>query len=130
MKQLRITIEGKTYDVQVEIIGEEAAPFVQPLIGGVSVRAASPVPAPAPAPKKTAPPAAGGAGDVPSPLAAVVVSVDVHIGQSVNEGDKLVTLEAMKMNTVVTATGSGKVTGISVKQGDAVEEGQTLVTVE
>lgn len=64
-----------------------------------------------------------------SPLAAVVVSVDVAVGQTVNEGDKLVTLEAMKMNTVVAAPHGGTVTAISIKQGDAVEEGQVLVSV-
>lgn len=131
MKQLRITIEGKTYDVQVDILGEDSTPAVQPLVGN-PVRAAS-VAAPAappPAPKKpAAPAAASGDGAVHSPLAAVVVSIDVAIGASVNEGDKLVTLEAMKMNTVVAAPHAGTVKSIAVKQGDAVEEGQVILVV-
>lgn len=129
MKQLRITIEGKTYDVQVEILGEEHHP-VQPLVGNPVRPAAVAAPAAMPAPAAPKPaPAAAGAGDVASPLAAVVVSVDVAVGQTVAAGDKVVTLEAMKMNTVVACPHAGTVRSISVKQGDAVEEGQVLVVV-
>lgn len=129
MKQLRITIEGKTYDVQVEILGEESH-AVQPLVGhGVrpaALAAPSTMPAP-PAPKPA--PGSGGAGDIHSPLAAVVVSVDVEVGQAVAPGDKVATLEAMKMNTVVASPHGGTVRSISVKQGDAVEEGQVLLVI-
>ena len=64
-----------------------------------------------------------------SPLAAVVVSIDVAVGDMVEEGQKLVTLEAMKMNTIVAAPAAGKVTAILAKAGDGVEEGQALVEV-
>jgi len=126
MKQLRITIEGKTYLVQVEVLGEEASPAAP--AAPAAVRPASVASAPvAPA----AGTRAGGAapGEVPSPLAGLVVSVDVQVGQSVSEGDKLVTLEAMKMNTQVFATCTGKVSQINVKAGDAVQEGDPLLTV-
>lgn len=131
MKQLRITIEGKTYDVQVDILGDESTPVVQPLVGNpIRAAAVSAPAAPAPAPKKpAAQTVASGDGAVHSPLAAVVVSVDVEIGQAVGEGDKLVTLEAMKMNTVVAAPHAGTVKSITVKQGDAVEEGQVILVV-
>ena len=129
MKQLRITIEGKTYDVHVEILGEES-PSVQPLVGHAVRPAAVAAPAAMPAPSAPKPaPAAAGAGDITSPLAAVVVSVDVTVGQTVAAGDKVVTLEAMKMNTVVASPHGGTVRSISVKQGDAVEEGQVLLVV-
>jgi biotin carboxyl carrier protein len=87
-------------------------------------------PAPS-APAAPAEPTGGeaGPGDETSPLAGVVVSVDVNIGQAVNEGDKLITLEAMKMKTIVVAHRSGKITNIAVKAGDAVDAGQTLVTI-
>lgn len=126
MKQLRITIEGKTYLVQVEVLGEEASPAAP--AAPAAVRPASVASAPvAPA----AGTRAGGAapGEVPSPLAGLVVSVDVQVGQSVSEGDKLVTLEAMKMNTVVSAPAAGTVKAVPVKAGDAVEEGQVLVVL-
>lgn len=129
MKQLRITIEGRTYDVQVEILGEES-PSVQPLVGHAVRPAAVAAPAVVPAPAAPKPaPAAAGAGDIHSPLAAVVVSVDVAVGQTVAAGDKVATLEAMKMNTVVASPHAGTVRSINVKQGDAVEEGQVILVV-
>jgi len=67
---------------------------------------------------------------VTSPLAAVVVSVDVAVGAAVEEGQKVVTLEAMKMNTVVTAHKAGTVKAIHVDAGDGVEEGQALIDLE
>ena len=47
----------------------------------------------------------------------------------VNEGDKLVSLEAMKMVTHVVAKRGGKITSIAVKPGDPVDAGQVLLTI-
>lgn len=130
-KQIRITVEGKTYDVTVEVVGEQ--PAVTNIAAAAPVRAASaPVAPAAPAPVvavAAAPVAAAGAGDVLSPLAALVVSVDVKVGQQVNAGDKVVTIEAMKMNTIVGATASGTVKAIHVAPGQSVQEGQPLLTI-
>jgi biotin carboxyl carrier protein len=68
-------------------------------------------------------------GDELSPLAGVIHTVDVAVGQVVREGDKLVTLEAMKMITTVIAHRPGTVTQLFVKPGDVVEAGQRLLTV-
>jgi biotin carboxyl carrier protein len=70
------------------------------------------------------------AGDIPSPLAGKVVAVSVTVGQQVNAGDELVTLEAMKMNTYVYAPSAGTVAAVYVSAGDAVEENQPLVRLE
>ncbi|MCD8482497.1 MAG: acetyl-CoA carboxylase biotin carboxyl carrier protein subunit [Verrucomicrobia bacterium] len=83
-------------------------------------------PAPAAAAKS---PAAAGAGDVTSPLAGKVVSIDAPVGTAVKAGDKVITLEAMKMNTVVSASSDGTVKAILVNPGDSVEEGQPLLTI-
>lgn len=129
MKHLRITIEGKAYEVDVEIIGEENEPVHR------SATPARSRPAAAAAPVAAAPvaPAAGsapaGAGDIPSPLAGKVVSVDVKIGDVVAAGDQVVTLEAMKMNTIVSAATSGTVTAIHVTAGQSVDEGGALLSV-
>ena len=130
MKKLRITVEGKSYDVEIELLDEGfAAPSRKPVASSGSTRVSAPAvaaaPAPAPAPAK----AAGAAGDVVSPLAAVVVSVDVAVGDVVEKEQKLFTLEAMKMNTIVPATEAGTVKAIHVSAGDSVEEGQSLVTI-
>lgn len=131
MKRLRITVEGKSYEVEVELLDEGFAPTTAAPRPASSARVSAPVAAPRPAaPKPAAAPVAGGAaGDVPSPLAAVVVSVDVAVGDTVEEGQKVITLEAMKMNTIVSATTAGTVKAINVAAGDAVEEGQSLVSI-
>ncbi len=72
---------------------------------------------------------AAGAGDEVAPLGGVVQSIHVNVGQVVNEGDKLVSLEAMKMVTHVVAHRGGKVTNIAVKPGDPVDAGQVLLTI-
>ena len=67
---------------------------------------------------------------MPSPLAGRVVAVAAQPGQAVKEGDHLLTLEAMKMNTLINAPRDGKVKAVQVAVGDAVEEGQVLVSLE
>jgi biotin carboxyl carrier protein len=59
-----------------------------------------------------------------------VVSVDVSIGDQIAAGDQIMTLEAMKMNTVVSAPAAGSVKAIHVSSGDAVEEGQPLLSIQ
>jgi biotin carboxyl carrier protein len=66
---------------------------------------------------------------VQSPLAGWVVGIDVEPGQQVAAGDRLLTLEAMKMNTFVTAPSGGKVAEVLVAKGVAVEQGQVLVRI-
>lgn len=128
MEHLRITVEGKVYDVVVEKIGSGSSNS-QPAPAPVVRAAAAPAPAkPAPAPAPSAPHEAG-AGDVTSPLAGLVQAIDAAVGTVVKEGDAVVTLEAMKMYTAINAPTAGTITAIHVKVGDAVEEGQALYTI-
>ncbi|HKK78250.1 MAG TPA: biotin/lipoyl-containing protein [Phaeodactylibacter sp.] len=128
MKNLRITVEGKVYDVQVELLDEDnAAPAPRRASSGAGSRVAAPAPKKAPAAK--AAPAPSGDGSILSPLAAVVVSVDVAVGDTVEVGQKVATLEAMKMNTIVSATAAGTVKAILVSAGDGVEEGQAILEI-
>ena len=126
MKKLRVTVDGKVFDVTVEQLDEGTG--------------ASPAPRPGPATTPVTTPAAaaatGGvprraevAGEVPSPLAGKIISVDVAVGQEVQEDKQVVTLEAMKMNTYVFAPRSGKVTAIMAVAGTAVEEGSPLLVI-
>ena len=120
MKKLRVTVDGKPYDVLVEIIDQGDAPDRPAHVESAHV-SAPPVGAPARSGGSAAP------GDVPSPLAGKVVSVDVQPGQQIAANAQLLTLEAMKMNTYVFAPSAGTVKEILVTAGDAVEEGQVLV---
>ncbi len=130
MDHLRITVEGKVYEVVVETLNNDqnSAPAPAPVVRSAAPAAAAKpaaAPAPAPAPK----PAAAGAGDATSPLAGIVQAIDVAVGATVTEGDLIITLEAMKMYTPINAIASGTVSAIHVKVGDAVEEGQVLYTI-
>ncbi len=137
MKKLKITVDGKVYEVSVEIEGEAsvapsapvapAAPVPAPVAPTpASAPVPAPVPAPAPAPVAAVP---AGASGVPSPLAGKVVSVDTKVGASVKEGDQILTIEAMKMNTYIYANKSGTISAINVGVGDGVEEGQVLAVI-
>ncbi len=128
MKKLRVTVDGKTYEVVVEVLDEGGRPGALPQASPV-LQQTSVAPPTSSAPKPAAAPVAG-SGSVTSPLAGRVVSVDCKVGQSVAAGDQLVTIEAMKMNTFVYAGGAGTVGSILVNAGDAVEEGQVLVTID
>ena len=107
----KVTLNKKIYEVEVT--------------NGEAILAAKydAVAAPAPAP------AAAGAGDGPSPLAGKVVSLDVAAGAPVKAGDQILTLEAMKMNTIIYAPASGTLTAFCVNPGDTVQEGQALAKI-
>ncbi len=128
MKRLKVTVEGKTYEVEVEFL-DEGAPSSAPRRASSSGGSRVFAPVAAAKPKAAAPVAAGSGGAVPSPLAAVVVSIDVNVGDAIVEGQKLITLEAMKMNTIVAAPAAGTVKAVLVAAGDGVEEGQALIEV-
>lgn len=124
MKHLRITVEGKSYEVTVERLDSSGA-----------AQGPSPAPAVRHAPAghvaaiKAAPKPDKAAGDVPSPLAGVVKSLDVAVGAPVKAGDLVLTLEAMKMFTSINAPTDGTVTAFHVGVNDAVDEDQPLFTL-
>ena len=124
MKKLRVTVDGKAYDVLVEILDDGEAPS-RPSAHPAHVEPAHVSAPPTAAASRT--PASAAPGDVPSPLAGKVVSIDVQPGQKVEAGAQLLTLEAMKMNTYVFAPAAGTVQEILAAPGDAVAEGQVLV---
>ena len=125
MKTLRITLEGKTYDVAVEVLGENASAPAP--VASAPAQAAAPVAAP---PQQApAAPAPAGAGSVLSPMAGQVMKIKVAVGATVSQNQEVIVLEAMKMETPIYAPAAGTVRAISVKEGEAVAEGQALLTI-
>ncbi|OOZ42973.1 sodium-extruding oxaloacetate decarboxylase subunit alpha [Solemya elarraichensis gill symbiont] len=109
---LSVSVNGVTYDV---VVGPGGAV--------TSVQTAT---APAAAPV----PAAGGVSeDIPSPLAGNIYKINVTTGDLVNDGDVIMILEAMKMETEVRAPRDGTVTAVTVKEGDSVQVGETLLVL-
>jgi len=72
----------------------------------------------------------GGSAEVTSPMPGAVVAIHVAVGDRVEAGEPLVTLEAMKMEHVVAATGAGRIGELLVGPGQQVTRGQVLVNVE
>ena len=107
----QVTVDGRAYNVVVAPGGEVS-----------NVQAAAPA-APAPA----AP--SGAAINIPAPLAGNIFKINVTAGQVVNSGDVIMILEAMKMETEVRSPESGTVQSVVVKEGDAVQVGDVLLTL-
>ena len=130
--KLNITIDGKTFEVEVEAAEPETPANLPRNLGGLNLGSA-PLRVPAGA-APVAPPADSKPVDEAkvcrSPVSGVVVRVAAQVGQSLQTGDILLVLEAMKMETNITAPGPGKIAGISVNQGDAVQVGQVVVEFE
>lgn len=131
LKHLRITVDGKAYDVVVEDLTEETGGSLYPAPGSMAqaARVAEMAAAPAAAPVAAAPAAAGGPDDKLAPLGGVIKEILVKVGDPVKAGDKVLVIEAMKMKTTVTAHKDGKVVAIAVNVNDAVEAGQVLLSI-
>ncbi|MCE1273710.1 MAG: acetyl-CoA carboxylase biotin carboxyl carrier protein subunit [Chlorobiaceae bacterium] len=129
--QLSLTIDGKKYVVDVEVIeGEEVRMPAE--LPTSTIQAGQPVTAPPPRPQPAAP-AADGLPDEKvcrSPIAGIVQRVNVQPGQKLQVNDLLVVLEAMKMETNITAHTAGTVKSILATVGEAVKSGQPLIEFE
>ncbi|EKA2024684.1 biotin/lipoyl-binding protein, partial [Salmonella enterica] len=112
------------YTVEVE----DKAFVVKVSDGGDISQLTAAVPAASSAPVQAAAPAGAGT-PVTAPLAGNIWKVIATEGQTVAEGDVLLILEAMKMETEIRAAQAGTVRGIAVKSGDAVSVGDTLMTL-
>ena len=66
-------------------------------------------------------------GDIKAPMPGLVIEVAVKVGQTVTKGDKVLILEAMKMENVIKAAGDGIVKAIHTTKGQPVEKGQLLI---
>lgn len=79
--------------------------------------------------KTSKPTEAKGVGFIKSPLPGIILSIDVNVGDEVKVGQRLMVLEAMKMENNINADKSGKVFSIKVKTGDSVMEGDLLIEI-
>lgn len=118
-RKFRITVDGRAYEVTVEELTDTTNLLYPPQ---APLTAA---PASAAAPSL----AAAGPGDVVSTLGGVVERIAVAVGQMVRQGEEIVIVQAMKMNTPMVAPRAGRVAAIAVKPGEPVVAGQVLATI-
>jgi methylmalonyl-CoA carboxyltransferase small subunit len=128
--KLKITVDGKVYEVDVEVSEPEPPQpgYVPPAVPTTRVPAAGPAPSAPPTPSSA--PVADESKVCRSPCAGVVVRVSAQVGQAIQANDVLLVLEAMKMETAISSPLAGKVAKVHVGVGDAVQAGQVLVEFE
>jgi methylmalonyl-CoA carboxyltransferase small subunit len=119
--KLRITLEGQSYDVDVEVLPEDGPPAEEaPENFGID-EADLPPPLPDIRPEERI---------CRSPIAGLVIAVSVSPGQEVRKDDPLAVLEAMKMQVPIGAPLDGTVVDVQVAVGDAVLPGQVLCSLK
>jgi len=126
MSKYRISFDGRTYEMEVE------------KIDGSAVISSQPKPAPAAVPSqpavKTASQQAGvqpsaAANAVVSPMPGTILKVHSNVGETVQKGQAILVLEAMKMENEIVAPKEGKIVALHVKQGDTVQGGAALFEI-
>ena len=141
MKKFNVTVNGKTYAVEVEEVGAGQGGFTYQPVQQAAVQAPvfeAPVQsAPAQAPKapvkqvqKEAAVAAPAGGELMSaPMPGTILEIKVSEGQSVKAGEILVILEAMKMENELAAPVDGIVTKIYTSKGESINAGDSILTI-
>ena len=132
MSKYRITLDGKTYEMDVELIGEGGA--VKPTVKAAapSVVAAQPAaaaPAVSAAPAKQSQTEAG-SGSVVAPMPGTVIKIVKNAGDEVKAGELVLILEAMKMENEISAPVSGTIASINCTAGGTVNGGDVLFEVK
>lgn len=125
--KLQIKINGKTYFAEVEVVEEESEEPALPAY--VPYQAPPQIIAPR-AEARTRVEDDGLINVCRSPVAGLVIRVNVEAGQSVEANQQVMVLEAMKMETYVTASAAGNVKRVLVEVGEPVKMGQALVEFE
>ncbi len=125
--KLKVTVDGKVYEVEVEVAPEPLQTLPTFLVQSASAS----MPA-GPVPSGAAPTNGDEAVDEEkvcrSPVSGIMVKSNVRPGQVIQPGDLLFVLEAMKMETEITAPIAGKVGEVRVNVGESVKSGQVVLT--
>jgi len=136
LKKYRISVDGKSYEVEVEDVAVGSAANLRTAPAQVSAApantaapaAAVEVPKAAPAAKPVSASADIKGEILRAPMPGTILSVTASAGQAVKRGDILLVLEAMKMENEIVAHIDGTISGIYVQKGSTVNAGDTLVS--
>ena len=109
-----VTVEGKTFNVQVKEGGVITADLNSQVVEGGAKKAAA---------------ATGAAEEIKAPMPGTIVRVEVNAGDSVEAGQVVAVIEAMKMETEIKAEKAGVIKDILVGAKDVVTAGQAIITI-
>ena len=145
MKKFKFTINGNQYDAEIANIEDDNAEVIingvkynvevqinmqaaktPKLVRSVSVPSTDIHPAVA---KTRSPSAPKGGGNIQSPLPGVILDILVNVGDTVKIGQRLLVLEAMKMENNIESDKAGKIITIAKQKGDSVMEGDILIVI-
>ena len=144
MKEYTIKINGNDYAVSIKNIDNNMATVTvndteyKVEVGGLTVKQVHKIATPSPVIPTSTPPAgmsrpaataAAAAGDIKSPLPGVILEVMVREGDTVKAGQRIMILEAMKMENNIDSDRDGVVKNIRANKGDSVLEGDVLITI-
>lgn len=119
-----IEVNGTLYTVEVD---KEIKTIKTPkLVREVSIASTDSHPSVA---KTSSPTSPKGAGSINSPLPGVILDIFVKVGDRVKVGQKLMTLEAMKMENLIESDKEGIITSVTKQKGDSVMEGDLLISI-
>lgn len=139
IKNYKVTVNGKSYDVSVEEIRNESVASNKVLSAAVNnvvnnqaanTKASAPAAKPAAPAAPKAPAIDENAISVKATMPGTILSFNVAIGDKVTEGQVVAVLEAMKMENELTAPASGEVISIHVEKGSSVVEGQVILQIK
>jgi glutaconyl-CoA decarboxylase len=135
MRKFNITVDGTTYQVDVEeITGEQSVPAPKPVITIPAPAVTLPAPAPIkkPAPAVTVSnkaPVLGDGTKLNSPLPGVILSLKASNGDTVKKGQTIIIIEAMKMENDIASPADG-ILNFAVSQGENVQQNQLLAVIK
>jgi glutaconyl-CoA/methylmalonyl-CoA decarboxylase subunit gamma len=132
MKKLRITLNEKIYDVQVEVLEDDESYYPgagHPVTVPGYARDKAAEPDTPPAVQRRRPTGSPGGNVVMAPIVGTVTRILVEVGAQVKENQPLIVLDAMKMDTYINAPRSGTIASIECKVGDSVHVGQKLISL-
>ncbi len=145
MKKFKLTINGNIYEVEIQNIEDNFADVdvngtlyrvevdkalqaakTPKLVRSVSVPSTDSSPSLA---KTSSPSGPKGTGNIKSPLPGTILEIHVREGDTIKVGQRLLTLEAMKMENNINADKDGRIISLKVSKGDAVMEGDVLIVI-
>jgi len=143
MRKFIITVNGKSYEVEVEELSAQTgsaavqpapvistAPVAQPAAQPAAQVAAAPKQEKAVEQKPSAQSIPSGADLVRAPMPGTILDIKVNVGDEVKRGQVLLILEAMKMENEIMAPRDGKVVAIQVDKGASVNANDVLVALQ
>ena len=136
-RTFNVFVDEEYFEVEVDEVGgppvvtavTPVMPQPFPAVAPAAPAAAAPAPTPAPAPVAAAKPAVAAGTPITAPMPGMIIRYEVKEGDTVDQGDVVLILEAMKMENSITAPAAGNVLSILFKNGDSVQKGDTLAVI-